>query len=146
LGKLVSPKICVGQFNHQNYIGTRCKPNSLSASPSPTRLPGRARLRPDDQPKPSYQVKPGTLLVRPGHARAGPRPCQVISPLTGRPIWTCVSLTQPCSAKASRLDLLCGHNIGGVSQERYRWGERIFVGTRNICKTRNFTATTIKIE
>jgi hypothetical protein len=30
LGKLVSPKICVGQFNHQNYIGTRCKPNSLS--------------------------------------------------------------------------------------------------------------------
>jgi hypothetical protein len=32
LGKLVSPKICVGQFNHQNYIGTRCKPNSLSAA------------------------------------------------------------------------------------------------------------------
>jgi hypothetical protein len=32
LGKLVSPKICVGQFNHQNYIGTRCKPNSLSLS------------------------------------------------------------------------------------------------------------------
>jgi hypothetical protein len=31
LGKLVSPKICVGQFNHQNYIGTRCKPNSLSS-------------------------------------------------------------------------------------------------------------------
>jgi hypothetical protein len=30
LGKLVNPKICVGQFNHQNYIGTRCKPNSLS--------------------------------------------------------------------------------------------------------------------
>jgi hypothetical protein len=30
LGKQVSPKICVGQFNHQNYIGTRCKPNSLS--------------------------------------------------------------------------------------------------------------------
>jgi hypothetical protein len=21
LGKLVSPKICVGQFNHQNYLG-----------------------------------------------------------------------------------------------------------------------------
>jgi hypothetical protein len=33
LGKQVSPKICVGQFNHQNYIGTRCKPNSLSTSP-----------------------------------------------------------------------------------------------------------------
>jgi hypothetical protein len=31
LGKQVSPKICVGQFNHQNYIGTRCKPNFLSA-------------------------------------------------------------------------------------------------------------------
>jgi hypothetical protein len=30
LGKQVSPKICVGQFNHQNYIGTRCKLNSLS--------------------------------------------------------------------------------------------------------------------
>jgi hypothetical protein len=30
LGKLVSPKICVGQFNHQNYLGLRCKPNSLS--------------------------------------------------------------------------------------------------------------------
>jgi hypothetical protein len=30
LGKLVSPIICVGQFNHQNYLGTRCKPNSLS--------------------------------------------------------------------------------------------------------------------
>jgi hypothetical protein len=27
---LVSPNVCVGQFNHQNYIGTRCKPNSLS--------------------------------------------------------------------------------------------------------------------
>jgi hypothetical protein len=33
LGKLVSPIICVGQFNHQNYLGTRCKPNSLSISP-----------------------------------------------------------------------------------------------------------------
>ena len=30
---LVSPNVCVGQFNHQNYIGTRCKPNSLSISP-----------------------------------------------------------------------------------------------------------------
>jgi hypothetical protein len=30
LGKLVSSIICVGQFNHQNYLGTRCKPNSLS--------------------------------------------------------------------------------------------------------------------
>jgi hypothetical protein len=28
--KLVSPIICVGQFNHQNQLGTRCKPNSLS--------------------------------------------------------------------------------------------------------------------
>jgi hypothetical protein len=28
--KLVSPIICVGQFNHQNYLGNRCKPNSLS--------------------------------------------------------------------------------------------------------------------
>jgi hypothetical protein len=40
LGKLVSPIICVGQFNHQNYLGTRCKPNSLSerliADPVPT--------------------------------------------------------------------------------------------------------------
>jgi hypothetical protein len=33
LDKLVSPKICVGQFNHQNYLGTRCKPNSLSITP-----------------------------------------------------------------------------------------------------------------
>jgi hypothetical protein len=32
LGKLVSPIICVGQFNHQNYLGTRCKPNSLSGA------------------------------------------------------------------------------------------------------------------
>ena len=31
--KLVSPIICVGQFNHQNQLGTRCKPNSLSISP-----------------------------------------------------------------------------------------------------------------
>jgi hypothetical protein len=30
LGKLVSSIICVEQFNHQNYLGTRCKPNSLS--------------------------------------------------------------------------------------------------------------------
>jgi hypothetical protein len=29
---LVSPIICVGLFNHQNYLGTRCKPNSLSIS------------------------------------------------------------------------------------------------------------------
>jgi hypothetical protein len=28
--KLVSPIICVGQFNHQNQLGKRCKPNSLS--------------------------------------------------------------------------------------------------------------------
>jgi hypothetical protein len=33
LGKLVSPIICVGQFNHQNYLGKRWKPNSLSISP-----------------------------------------------------------------------------------------------------------------
>jgi hypothetical protein len=31
--KLVSPIFCVGQFNHQNQLGTRCKPNSLSISP-----------------------------------------------------------------------------------------------------------------
>jgi hypothetical protein len=31
LGNLVSPIICVGQFNHQNQLGNRCKPNSLSA-------------------------------------------------------------------------------------------------------------------
>jgi hypothetical protein len=31
--KLVSPIICVGQFNHQNQLGNRCKPNSLSISP-----------------------------------------------------------------------------------------------------------------
>jgi hypothetical protein len=30
---LVSPIICVGQFNHQNQLGNRCKPNSLSISP-----------------------------------------------------------------------------------------------------------------
>jgi hypothetical protein len=30
--KLVSPIICVGQFNHQNQLGTRCKPNSLSGA------------------------------------------------------------------------------------------------------------------
>jgi hypothetical protein len=29
---LVSPNVCVGQFNHQNKLGTRCKPNSLSAT------------------------------------------------------------------------------------------------------------------
>jgi hypothetical protein len=28
--KLVSQIICVGQFNHQNQLGNRCKPNSLS--------------------------------------------------------------------------------------------------------------------
>jgi hypothetical protein len=28
--------ICVGQFNHQNYLGTRCKPNSLSVTNSNT--------------------------------------------------------------------------------------------------------------
>jgi hypothetical protein len=28
--KLVSSIICVGQFNHQNQLGKRCKPNSLS--------------------------------------------------------------------------------------------------------------------
>jgi hypothetical protein len=28
--KLVSPIICVGNFNHQNQLGKRCKPNSLS--------------------------------------------------------------------------------------------------------------------
>jgi hypothetical protein len=28
--KLVSPIICVGQFNHQNHLGNRYKPNSLS--------------------------------------------------------------------------------------------------------------------
>jgi hypothetical protein len=33
LSKLVSPIICVGQYNHQNQLGKRCKPNSLSISP-----------------------------------------------------------------------------------------------------------------
>jgi hypothetical protein len=33
--KLVSPIICVGQFNHQNHLGNRCKPNSLSAARGP---------------------------------------------------------------------------------------------------------------
>jgi hypothetical protein len=33
--KLVSPIICVGKFNHQNQLGTRCKPNSLSTPSSP---------------------------------------------------------------------------------------------------------------
>jgi hypothetical protein len=32
LGKLVSPIIWVGQFNHQNQFRNRCKPNSLSKS------------------------------------------------------------------------------------------------------------------
>jgi hypothetical protein len=31
----VSPIICVGQFNHQNQLGKRCKPNSLSPLPEP---------------------------------------------------------------------------------------------------------------
>jgi hypothetical protein len=34
--------ICVGQFNHQNQLGSRCKPNSLSASLSPP-VGGRGR-------------------------------------------------------------------------------------------------------
>jgi hypothetical protein len=34
--KLVSPFICVGQFNHQNQLGNRCKPNSLSGSDTPS--------------------------------------------------------------------------------------------------------------
>jgi hypothetical protein len=42
LGKLVSPKICVGQFNHQNYLGTRCKPNSLSEDVVDSAAGGRA--------------------------------------------------------------------------------------------------------
>jgi hypothetical protein len=38
--KLVSPIICVGQFNHQNQLGNRCKPNSLLAvSAVPATLP-----------------------------------------------------------------------------------------------------------
>ncbi|KAL5666480.1 hypothetical protein ACJX0J_026588, partial [Zea mays] len=32
-GGKVSPIICVGQLNHQNQLGNRCKPNSLSISP-----------------------------------------------------------------------------------------------------------------
>jgi hypothetical protein len=35
---LVSPNVCVGQFNHQNQLGTRCKPNSLLVCPSSTKL------------------------------------------------------------------------------------------------------------
>jgi hypothetical protein len=33
LNKLVSPIICVVQFNHQNQLGKRYKSNSLSISP-----------------------------------------------------------------------------------------------------------------
>jgi hypothetical protein len=36
--KLVSPIICVGQFNHQNQLGNRCKPNSLSGALPQTTL------------------------------------------------------------------------------------------------------------
>jgi hypothetical protein len=49
--KLVSPIFCVGQFNHQNQLGNRCKPNSLSPMNSypaqmwsPTSLPGGPAL------------------------------------------------------------------------------------------------------
>jgi hypothetical protein len=36
--KLVSPIICVGQFNHQNQLENRCKPNSLSPTFSKVKL------------------------------------------------------------------------------------------------------------
>jgi hypothetical protein len=42
--KLVSPIICVGQFNHQNQLGNRCKPNSLSVSGKADRAEGLLRL------------------------------------------------------------------------------------------------------
>jgi hypothetical protein len=46
LSKLVSPIICVGQFNHQNQLGNRCKPNSLSTTRRRHRYQGpRARHR-----------------------------------------------------------------------------------------------------
>jgi hypothetical protein len=85
LGKLVSPKICVGQFNHQNYLGTRCKPNSLSpsalarhgvAAPAgPPRLahpsPRATRVRGGTAPgvaQPDHGVPPGTTRLAPGAA------------------------------------------------------------------------------
>jgi hypothetical protein len=46
LGKLVSPIICVGQFNHQNYLGTRCKPNSLSRGKDNTKLNDQEKVIP----------------------------------------------------------------------------------------------------
>jgi hypothetical protein len=36
--KLVSPIICVGQFNHQNQLGIGCKPNSLSMTSCTTAI------------------------------------------------------------------------------------------------------------
>jgi hypothetical protein len=42
---LVSPNVCVGQFNHQNYLGTRCKPNSLSGPNSLSHLSSRPQRK-----------------------------------------------------------------------------------------------------
>jgi hypothetical protein len=62
LGKLVSPIICVGQFNHQNYLGTRCKPNSLSTlshgvkTARPCSVPRTARARATAAPQTTRPV------------------------------------------------------------------------------------------
>jgi hypothetical protein len=59
LGKLVSPIICVGQFNHQNYLGKRWKPNSLSAGDARSSSP-----RPHDLGCP-LASGPSSLLATP---------------------------------------------------------------------------------
>jgi hypothetical protein len=68
--KLVSPIICVGQFNHQNHLGNRCKPNSLSPLPMVTQdgdhqFDGgekQAGLQP--LPRPQLQGSSSSLLGR----------------------------------------------------------------------------------
>jgi hypothetical protein len=54
--KLVSPIICVGQFNHQNQLENRCKPNSLSITKRETiegEL-GRFMLHQGEEPQAMY--------------------------------------------------------------------------------------------
>jgi hypothetical protein len=69
LSKLVSPIICVGQFNHQNYLGKRFDPISLSKASDP------CTYRPD------LRVGSGTPTGATRIPRTGPGPLYVGSKL-----------------------------------------------------------------
>jgi hypothetical protein len=102
--KLVSSNICVGQFNHQNQLGNRCKPNSLSVTPICTKLQrpdgrdsgqGSVHSRDTISPRPSPASGKGSRPRRIHVSPEGPLKQQTHLRLARGPAWAGFAEKQP---------------------------------------------------